>query len=197
MRLISLIAATVLVFGAGAAADELIAKPVPGNKPCPYPPQAQKEYVAGPVHFVVQVRPDGTTASVDVNRVPGSDLGFEDAVRTCISGWRFEPAPGGVTGPRQHEGRLRFRIAAAEETAIRALLEAFAASWNAGDVAAVEELALRSGDSEAVRAEGGVPMQEQLRSEGPGARWRMELTPDIDYIRFLRTDLAAVRQRYR
>ena len=75
-----------------AAQDQPRAKPLPGNKPCPYPTEAQKHYVAGLVRLVAQVRPDGTVESVDIPVVPLPGLGFEDTMRACVSEWRFEPA---------------------------------------------------------------------------------------------------------
>jgi TonB family protein len=195
MRFPILVAAIFLVFGPGARADELTAKPLPGNNPCPYPPQAQKEYVAGPVHFVVQVRRDGTAEAVDVKKVPVSGIGFEETVRTCVLAWRFEPAPAGATRLREHDGRLRFRIDAAEEAKIRALLEDLAASWNGNDMGAVEALSLQADDTVS-RHEARLTLQEQLQGEALETRWRMELSPDVEHVRFLNPELVAVRQPY-
>ena len=119
---------------AAAGAAELPAKPLPGNKPCAYPPEARKALVAGPVRVVVDVRPDGTAESVDVVQVPLPRLGFDSSVRDCLMTWRFEPAPNGQTGLRRYEGRFLFRMFAAEESALRELIVALAQAWNAGFV---------------------------------------------------------------
>ncbi len=177
--------------------NELAVRPLPGNKPCPYPPEAQKSYVAGPVHFVVQVRPDGTAESVEVKKVPLPDLGFEATVRACLADWRFEPASGGAAPMRSYEGEFRFRLDGAEETAVRALLETLAGAWNAGDLKAVEDLALRSGDAPAMPSELSRSLGEQLQPRGTERPWRMELEPEVENLRFLRADLVSVRQRYR
>lgn len=64
--------------------------PLSDNKPCAYPDAARKASVTGVVPYVARVTPQGTTDSVEILTVPLPDLGFEDAVRACISEWRFE-----------------------------------------------------------------------------------------------------------
>jgi TonB family protein len=118
-----------------AAAAEV--KPLPGNEPCPYPPQAQKQHVAGTVVFTAQVRPDGSVDSVEVSRRPEPTLDFDATVKACLARWRFEPAPAADAGLRTYEGHLRFRLVPEAETELRALMEAYAAAWNAGDGAAL------------------------------------------------------------
>jgi TonB family protein len=197
MRLLGPIAVTCLALVAGAGAEAPAARPLPGNTPCAYPAQAQKDYIAGPVHFVVQVRPDGTAESVEVTKVPVPGVGFEDAIRACLSQWRFEPAPAGAAGLRRHEGRLRFRIDVAEEAAIRALMEALAAAWNAGEKAALEDLSLQPADSTAIRPDPRPPLEAQLGGKSGEPRWRIDLESDVEHIRFMKPDVIAVRQPYR
>ena len=175
------------------ARDDLSARPLPGNHPCAFPQKAQKALVAGPVGFSVDVRPDGTVASVDVRTVPKPNLGFEEAVRDCLSAWHFEPASAGETGLRHHEGRIAFRLDAAREAAIRHLLEALASAWNSGDEKGVEDLSLQ-GPGSTARAPGYLSQQMKGDATEP---WRMELTPEIESIAFLGPELATVRQGYR
>jgi TonB family protein len=172
-------------------------KPLPGNMPCAYPPRAQKVQVVGPVAFTAQVRPDGSVESVAVTQVPHPGLDFEDAVKACVGAWRFEPAASSDAGLRPYEGRMRFRLLPAEEAALRALLESFASAWNAGDGAALAELALTRADSRAIPA-GDLPkLAEQLKAEQGSGAWRMELEPEVPYMQFLRPDLVSLRQPYR
>jgi len=194
MRLPAIAALSVLPALTAAAPDQPSAKPLPGNKACPYPPEAQKEYVAGPVRFVAQVRPDGTVESVEVRRVPLPRLGFEETVRACVSEWRFEPASTGQANLRRYEGNLRFQLDAAQETAIRALLEALAASWNASDKKGLEDLTLRSRDAPKTLPSGTLrSLREQLQGEG-AEKWRMEVASEFKYLRFLGPDAVSVGQ---
>lgn len=182
---------------AATALDSPRAKPLPGNKACAYPAEAQKQYVAGSVSFRVVVRPDGSPESVEVREVPLPDLGFEDAVRACASGWRFEPAAAGETAARGYEGAVRFRLQPAEEAAIRAQLETLAAAWNAGDLKAVDELAWQPGDGPLDPPAAARPLSEQLEAwPAPPRPWRMDLEPEWEHVRFIRPDLAGVRQRF-
>ena len=196
MRVLAIGAVLVLAAGFAAAADLPTAKPLPGNKPCPFPPEAQKDYVAGSVSFTARVRPDGTTESVEVKTVPIPGIGYEETVRSCVSEWRFEAAPSGSTGLREYDGRLRFRIDAAEEAAIRALLEALAVAWNAGEKAALEDLSLQAADNDAIRPDPRPSLQQQL-SGTSADHWRMELATEVEHIRFLKPDVITVRQPYR
>ena len=92
---------------AGAITGAPSVKPLHGNKPCGYPVRAQRTYIAGPVRFAMDIRPDGTVSSVEVRDVPARDIGFEETVEACLSKWRFEPAPAGENGIRHQEGRLQ------------------------------------------------------------------------------------------
>jgi TonB family protein len=187
---------TFVVAVAAAGADELTAKLLPGNKPCAYPPEAQRQYLAGPVRFVAHVRPDGTAESVEVPKVPASGLGFEDAIRACVSQWRFEPAVAGGTALRRHEGQIRFRLDVKEEAAIRTLLESLATAWNAGDLKAIEDLAVGTGDTK-VDTESRRSIRAQLEGHRGTGTWRMELAPDLDRIRFFEANAVNVRQPFR
>ena len=187
-----------LLAGTGwTGAEELTAKPLPGNKRCPYPPEAQRQYVAGPVRFAAHVRPDGVPESVDVQKVPAPGLGFEDTVRTCVAEWRFEPGVPGATGLRRHEGRMRFRVDLKEETAIRALLESLASAWNTGDMKALEGLTGPPGAAPAVDVETGRSVRTQLEDKGGQGTWRLELEPDVERIRFFEPTAVNVTQGYR
>jgi TonB family protein len=193
------LAAGALVFLAAvgvATADEPSARPLPGNKPCSYPQEAQQRFIAGPVHFVVQVRPDGTVASVEVKSVPMADVGFEQSARSCLSKWRFEPAAVEGIALRHFEDRLRFRLDATEETAVRRLLERLAAAWNAGDTNAVEDLATRPADSERGPREPVPSLREQLVGKETEA-WHMDLEPEIQRVQFFGADFVSVKQAYR
>jgi TonB family protein len=133
--------------------------------------------------------------SVDIERGPLPGLGFEDAVRACVTQWRFEPGPaeGGV---RRYEGHLRFRLGASDEDAVRALLASLVAAWNSGDMKALDDLALRSTDTTKALPSGLPPLREQLR-EGTMQGQRMALDPDLKYLRFLGPDAVAVGQPIR
>jgi TonB family protein len=168
---------------AGAETPPL--KPLPGSATCTYPTDAQRNFVAGPVLFTAQVRPDGRVKSVDIRQVPATGLGFEQAVRACVLEWRFEPA-GRKGGLRPYEGKIRYRMAATanEEAAIRGLLEAFAAAWNA-----------ERPDPEAILGSPSL-LAEQFTKERAAADWNMDLDPDFEEAHFLRPDLAVVTQRF-
>jgi TonB family protein len=194
VRYLLLVASALIASGTVCPADAPV-KPLPGNKPCPYPPKAQKAFVAGPVRFVVDVRPDGTPAAVEVKAVPRPNLGFEDEVRQCLSQWRFEAAPAGETGLRRHEGRIAFRLDPAKEGAIQSLLQALAAAWNSGDMDAVQELSLQADDPPKKKPVPGY-LREQIQGGGTGP-WRMELASEVQSIEFLGPELATVRQVYR
>lgn len=194
MRLL-VIGLLTLVPALAAAADGGRAKPLPGNKPCPYPAEAQKQYVAGPVSFAARVRPDGSAESVEVRRVPLPDLGFEDAVRACVSEWRFEPAPAGDVASRSYEGLVRYRLDPGAEASIRALMETLAAAWSADDMKAVDDLAWQPGDGPLDPPPAQRALSEQLATwPAPQAPWRMALEPELEHLRFIRPDLAGVRQ---
>jgi TonB family protein len=84
----------------GANAQEIAPKLLPGNKACEYPPAARRKEVAGLVPFVAQVSPEGLPNSIDIRSVAAPDLGFEEAVKSCVAQWRFEPAEPGQNAMR-------------------------------------------------------------------------------------------------
>ncbi len=178
-----------------AVAETPPLKPVPGRIACAYPPVAKGNLVAGPVLFTAQVRPDGRVRSVEIRQVPAKGLGFEEAVRDCVSKWRFEPAVG-RGGLRPYEGEIRYRIAAADEVAVRSLLEAFAAAWNANDAEAIGALAGADHDRPAAGTGSPPSLPGQFATERAAADWNMELEPTFQHIQFLRSDVAVVRQPF-
>ncbi len=179
-----------------AVAETRPLKRLPGDIACAYPPLAESNLVAGPVLFVAQVRPGGSVKSVDVRRVPAKGLGFEEAVRDCVSRWRFEPAVG-KGGLRQYEGEIRYRIAASDEAAIRSVLEAFASAWNARSAEAIGNLTGEGQQPEATGAGSPPSPVEQFAAERSAADWDMELEPAFQHVQFLRPDVAVVRQPFR
>jgi TonB family protein len=169
--------------------------PLPGNLTCAYPAGAQRAAVAGPVLFVAQVRPDGSVKSVGIRQVPAKGLGFEEAVRACVSKWRFEPAArnGGL---RQYEGKIHYRIATPDEVAVRALLEAFASAWNANNAEAIGALAGVEQHREAAGTGSTLSLPEQFATDRAAADWNMDLEPAFQHVQFLRSDVAVVRQPF-
>jgi len=170
--------------GSGAAPAQTVV-PLPDNKPCAYPDAARKASVAGAVAYAARITPQGTVDSVEILTVPLPDLGFEDAVRACVSAWRFEAAAAGETDLRISEGRVRFALMPDGETAVLNLLSDLASTWNAGKKGALEDL------------EAGQPfLGKQLASVQGADACRMELEPASGYVRFLAPDLAEVRQSF-
>jgi TonB family protein len=171
------------------------AQPLPGNVPCAYPAEAQRNQVAGPVLYTARVQPDGRVKSVDIRQVPAERLGFEEAVRTCVSAWRFEPMTAGG-GLRRYDGKVQYRIAITEEIAIRALLEAFAMAWNAKNADAIGALQGQTQEPGA-GGSGSLPsLLEQFTKERTTADWNVELEPVFQQIRFLRPDVAVIEQPF-
>jgi TonB family protein len=167
------LAAGLLAVSAGLWADEGASRrctPLGGNRACAYPAEAQRDFVAGPVRFTAHVRPDGQVASVDVTRVPEKRRGFEESVRACVSEWRFEPFAGQGESC-QYEGTVRYRLAPAEEKAIRDLLESFASGWNSRDETAMA-VAL------------GPELLKQFHEERAAAEWRIEFEPELEQVHF-------------
>jgi len=158
--------------------------------------KAQRDYIAGPVRFALEIQPDGRVSSVSVLRVPATDAGFEETVEACLAKWRFERAPPGQTGLRHQEGLLHFRLDAKEELAIRALLESLAAAWNAGNMAAVEDLAAR-GDSRTVAVEAAPSLRVQIEGENNPEPWSLALEPEVESIHFHGQNFVGVRQGFR
>ena len=146
-RVLTAAALLALVVGPpGAGAEGEPPRQLPGNKPCLYPPAAQKAAITGPVRFLAQVTPEGGVGSVEIQRSPWPGLGFEDAVRDCVMQWRFEPSATPETGLRSYQGQVRFRVAPAEEAKIRQLLEQLAEAWNSRDKDAIDDLEVKSGE---------------------------------------------------
>ncbi len=179
---------------APAAAGTPPLEPLPGRAACGYPPEALRSLVAGPVLFTAQVRPDGSVKSIDLRQVPAKGLGFEEAVRDCVSRWRFPPAAGRRL--RRYEGEVRYRVAKADEEAVRALLEAFASAWNAKNSEAVAALVGAGPEREAAGAGSPPSSPAHFASERAAADWNMELEPGFQHIQFLRSDVAVVRQPF-
>lgn len=189
-------ALTVTLAVSGALSEEQTAKRLPGNAPCVFPLLAEKEGVAGPVRFVARVTPEGATESVEIRSVPLPELGFEEAVRGCVMTWRFEPAAAGEAGLRRHEGNVRYRVAPAEEAAVRQLLEGVSAAWNTGESARLEELETRPGDVPGLSVQGGPFLHELIQASGAALNCRLELDGDVSYLRFRLRDLVEVRQSF-
>jgi TonB family protein len=197
LRLLEIGALVCLSASVGAAAEEPPIKPLPGNKACRYPARAQRTYIAGPVRFAMDIRPDGTVSSVEVYEAPSGNLGFEETVQECLSKWRFERAPAGETGLRHQEGQLHFQVDAKNEAAVRALMEAMAAAWNARDMAALEDLTARAGDSSTAPIESMPSLRAQLEGQANEEPWRMLLEPEVERIQFHGENFVSVRQAYR
>ncbi len=178
-----------------AVAETRPLKRLPANSTCTYPPLAESNLVAGPVLFVAQVRPRGSVKSVEIRQVPAKGLGFEEAVRDCVSRWRFEPVAG-KRGLRPYEGEIRYRIAAGDEVAIRSVLEAFASAWNARSSEAIGDLTGEGREPEAAGA--GSPPFSVVRftTERSAADWTIELEPAFQHVQFLRPDVAVVSQPF-
>jgi len=193
--LAGLAAAALVGLGASlaTAADDPLA-PLPGNAACPYPQRAQDEQVAGTVRFAAALQPDGSVASVALEQIPLPGFGFEDAVRGCVSAWRFPAAAS--DSPRLYHGFVRFRRAPTEEGLVRSRLEQLAAAWNAGDQAAVNELALLPEEVTAEQRTPPTPFYDQVQAlTRPGAN-QIRLAEEVDLFWFPRSDLVRVRQRY-
>ena len=192
------IAIPVLALALSGDASKLpVAPPLPDNKPCPFPAEAERQGVAGALAFVAQVAPDGRTESVEITAVPSAGLGFEEAVRACVSSWRFQPMPDGETGPRVYQQTVRFRHMPAEEHAIRNLFERLATEWSTGDKARVEDLQARMEEAPNQPVQTAAWFPDRLRAQGVDDACQMRLTPYVSYLRFFSPTLAQVRQDFR
>ncbi len=172
------------------------ARPLPGNPACAYPQMAEQGGVAGRVEFRAAVGVEGTVESVEILKVPYPGIGFEDAVRSCVEKWRFEPAAAGAPGPRDYVGRVRFRRLTTDEGALRALLERLAETWNDGDEKALRGLEIRPEDAGAFPPDEDFLRRLLEAAAKPKPRWRLELAPEVDAFAFLSGKLADVRQPY-
>lgn len=173
------------------------ARPLPGHRPCPFPAAAERNLVGGPVSFLAQVGPDWAVLTVEIVAVPAPGLGFEETVRACVLRWRFEPAPPGASGPRPYAGRIRYEMSAAEEKALRDLLERAAAACNSGDARAFEDLEHRPSEMPELRSSRGPLLADELAAAGAAPGCRLELDADLAMVRFLRQDVAQLRQGFR
>ena len=152
--------------------------------------------MAGIVSFAARLRPDGSVESVEIHKMPMTDLGFEQAVRACVTEWRFTPAPSDGDGARVYEGTVRFRRAPSEELLIRTRLEELAAAWNQHDEAAVAELQARLEDAPETPTQ-AAPLVEQVQALTMTTTRRIRLADDVQLLWFLRSDAVKVRQPYR
>lgn len=193
---LSLIVALTFAQALSAAAQEPVAEPLPGNKPCAYPTAALRQKATGPVHYVAWVTPEGSDDSVEIRDVPFPDLGFEAAVRSCVADWRFESAAAGETGLRSFEGTVRYRIAPAEEKAVRQLLEHLSTAWNTGDKKAVDELELGSDELPTLPTQGKHFLRKQVQDTSGDEKCRLELEHDVKSLRFLQADVVEVAQAF-
>lgn len=76
-----------------------------------YPPAARAIGLEGDVAFQARIDEHGLVAGVSVLEVPAADVGFEDAVRTAVAQWRFEPARlGDRAVASTHVERLTFTL---------------------------------------------------------------------------------------
>jgi TonB family protein len=105
-----------------------------------YPPQAWSARVEGDVRFRAMLRADGMVESVEILAVPETNLGFEEAVRTAVAGWQFQPATlNGVATGSEYTGSLRFELRLPGEAIFAAPSRR---TWDAA-LAMVRELGLR------------------------------------------------------
>lgn len=105
-----------------------------------YPPQAWSARVEGDVRFRATVRADGMVESVEILAVPEAHLGFEEAVRTAVLGWQFQPATlNGAASASEYTGSLRFELRLSGEAIFAAPSRR---TWDAA-LAMVRELGLR------------------------------------------------------
>jgi TonB family protein len=192
-----MIGATLLVLAQAAATTASPPSPTPltDNKPCPYPEAARKAPVSLTVLYLARVTPEGSVASVDVPAVALPELGFEDAVRACVSAWRFDRAPEGQAELRSYSGRIRFTVRREDEEAIRGLTAKLAEAWNSGKKDAVQQLE--------PRWEGILPISQRkpfLRDRIKEVKGVDECVlaplPDASAMRFVALELVEVRQVY-
>lgn len=177
-----------------AAAEAVTPRPVPvaGNEPCRYPEAAQRVFVTGAVRYTAQVTPAGAVASVQIRSVPQPELGFEDAVRDCVSAWRFQPAPDAAEA-RPFESLARFSVKADEEEEVRTLMTRLAEAWSSGRSKEVGELEASGRELAAFQQKNGFLHHHILATGGePGCQ--RALDPDLGYIRFLAPNLVEARQ---
>jgi TonB family protein len=112
------------------------------------------------------------------------------ALLTALPCWGGSLPPG-------DDAQVQFRPPRDEEVSLRALVEAFASAWNAGDGAALAQLALTPADTRAVPP-GDLPrLEEQLRTERGDGSWRMELEPEGLRLSILQPGRVLLRQPYR
>jgi TonB family protein len=171
-----------------------MARPLPGNKPIPFAQKAQAAHVGGPVRFRARVGKDGLVLAVEVLQVPRKDLGFEEAVRDTVSGWRFEPAPEGPM-ERVHEATALFRLLGGEEDQIRGQVERFVAAWNAGDAPSLRAL-LDPRPPRIRNPAAGTGLDDLARRLAEPSR-RIQLEPLIDSVSVQSENLVEIKQSWR
>jgi TonB family protein len=95
------------------------------------------------------------------------------------------------------EPQAQFRPPREDEAELRALVESFAAAWNAKDGAALARLAATPADTRSV-APGALPrLDEQLRFEESAGPWRMELESDRLRVGIVKPGQVRLHQPYR
>jgi len=94
-----------------ASGQDSPASHVGPSAPIPYPPAARKAGIEGEVRYRAAIGSDGSVESIALLSVPAADLGFEEAARAAISGWRFVPAMrDGAPVASEFSGTLRFTL---------------------------------------------------------------------------------------
>lgn len=97
--------------GQAGAAETTPPRPLPGNPFPEYPSQALAEDVEGAVLYRAQVDAGGKVREVEILAVPREGVGFEDAARSALGGWSFEPAlRDGEPVAGQFEGKFDFTL---------------------------------------------------------------------------------------
>lgn len=85
------------------------ASPLPGNPRVPYPPEASGRRIEGIVKYRAMIDESGAVLKVEILQVPKRDVGFEEAVRSTVKGWKFDPAlHEGAPIPWIYNGELPF-----------------------------------------------------------------------------------------
>ena len=104
-------AAVLIALLPALAQDASAPAPFPGNRGPKYPEAAEEEAVAGPVRFRATVDEKGAVQFVEILAVPAQELGFEEATRAAVTGWRFQPARlDGRNVEGVYEGSVQFSL---------------------------------------------------------------------------------------
>jgi TonB family protein len=76
-----------------------------------FPLQARAAGIEGDVRFRADITSTGTVERVEILSVPQADVGFEAAVTTAVSRWRFSPGLlRGAPVPSEYRGTLSFSL---------------------------------------------------------------------------------------